>query len=73
MLPRTRALMDANTALGRSLAALAAIRSGLRGTLPLATAEALMDDVEDHLNIVGVRLNRASELLQAELDHAEAM
>jgi hypothetical protein len=48
-----------------SIAALAVMRAAITGTLPLAAAEDMMDDIEDHMDIVGVKLKRALDIILA--------
>ncbi len=44
---------------------MATIRESINGSLTLPRAEALMEGVDDRLNVMGVQLRRARELLDA--------
>lgn len=44
-----------------------ALRSAIAGMLPLPAAEALMDDIEGYLDIVGVGIKRADDMVGREL------
>ena len=57
--------------LDRSIVALTALRGSINGTLPVAAAETLMDDIEDHLNIIGVKLKRALAIVETEIENGE--
>ncbi len=59
--------------LDRSIACLAALRRSIDGALPHPAAEALLDDIEDHFDIVGVKLKRALAIMQTEIEHIEAL
>jgi hypothetical protein len=51
--------------LDRAMAALEIVRREMKGMLPVPEAEALMDEVEDRLDIVGVNFTRAAAVLEA--------
>ncbi len=58
--------------LERSIAALATARDAINGTLRIPAAEALLDDAEDHLDIVRAALKRALAVTESEIDVLEA-
>jgi hypothetical protein len=55
----------ATSKIERALSSLATARSNIAGTLPLAPAEAFMDDIETHFDIVRIALTRARDILTA--------
>jgi hypothetical protein len=65
------ALYHGHAKLERSIAALGALRRSVAGTLPLAHAESLMDDIEDDMAAVGVKLTRALGVFEIEIARIE--
>lgn len=66
--PADRALYTAAAALEKSLAALSALRRAIPGRLPLADAEAHMDDTETHLDALARKLADALAPITTALD-----
>jgi hypothetical protein len=65
------AIYDACAKVERSIATLAALRTGIAGALPIAEAESLMDDVEDYLDILKVKFARALDVFHAAIERIE--
>lgn len=65
------ALYSTHARIERTLAAVAAVRSSFRGVLPLAAAEALVADVETHLDHVRIALTRARDIFAVAIDRIE--
>lgn len=68
-----RTIYRAADRLDKSLTTLAALRALIKGPLPLAGAEALMDDIEDHLDAIGGKLGAALTIHESEMDRIEAI
>ena len=57
----------------RALDGLASARSDIKGKLPLAAAEAFMDDVEHHFDVLRIKLTRARDVMQSTIDRLIAL
>lgn len=64
-------LYAAHAKVERTIAALDVTRSAIKGTLPLAAAEALMDGIEDHFDNIRVALTQALRILKTAIDAIE--
>jgi len=67
-----KAVYAAHAKVERSLSALGAVRFSIAGRLPIPEAEALVDDVEGYLDIIGVKLKRALQVLTVAIERQEA-
>jgi hypothetical protein len=65
------AIYDGCAKVERSIATLAALRSGIAGELPIPEAESLMDDIEDYLDILKVKFIRALDVFHAAIERIE--
>jgi hypothetical protein len=65
------ALYQAHAKLERSMALLAGARNSIKGTLPLAAAECLMDNVETHFDNIRIALTRAAGAFESAIDRIE--
>jgi hypothetical protein len=65
------ALYQSHAKLERTLAAVAAAKCGIKGTLPVDAAEAMLDDIETHFAHIRVALTRALAILGKEIDLIE--
>lgn len=65
------ALYQSHAKLERSLSCLATARCSIKGTLPLAGAEAMLDEVETHFAHIRIALTRALGILGKEIDLIE--
>jgi 4-hydroxyphenylpyruvate dioxygenase-like putative hemolysin len=65
------ALYQAHAKLERSMALLAGARNSIKGVLPLAAAERLMDNVETHFDHIRVALTRAAGVFESAIDRIE--
>ena len=68
---RTGTLYAGAAKLERCLSRYTALRCSIEGTLPIPAAEALMDDIEDYLDVIGVKLKRALTVFEGEIGRAE--
>lgn len=65
------ALYAADAKLQRSLACLSTARSSIKGSLPIAAAEALLTEVETHFDHIRIAVTRALAILEVEIDKIE--
>ncbi len=66
-----RAVYTACAALEKALSALGALRRAIPTRLPMASAEAHMDDVETHLDSIRVKLSAALGVTNAEAERIQ--
>jgi hypothetical protein len=66
-----RALYAACARLEKSLSTHTALRSLIASPLPIAAAEAQMDDIEDHLSAIRAKLTGALLTMTAEVDRIQ--
>jgi hypothetical protein len=64
-------LYQSHAKLERTLAAVATARSSIKGSLPVAAAEAMLDEVETHFAHIRIALTRALGILSKEIDLIE--
>lgn len=67
------AIYTAHARLERTLGCLASARCGIKGPLPLAAAEEMMDGVEDHFDHIRVALSRALGIHAKEIEAIERL
>lgn len=67
------AIYTAHAKLERTLAAVKAARCSLKGVLPIAAAEAMLDEVETHFAHIRIALTRAVGILGKEIEAIERL